>query len=151
MNTHTEVSIDAYLPVREAVLVVGEGAAHDQVSCFAGMFSWEVCTVLQRAYRVKLGHGMRFAGRYELAAFLKRKLSTGLKGLSFGWIRDLLQPNILPLEQLVFENDGRVTAGDIIGLIERRELESWFQPIFDSQSKRIWGYECLMCSNSDLI
>jgi EAL domain-containing protein (putative c-di-GMP-specific phosphodiesterase class I) len=115
----------------------------------AGSFGWAYDSALD-AVRVEFGGGRRLRGISDLANFLRgifdparfaelRALWIG-GGESLDSQRDKLA-QAEPLAQVV-----AVHPSPLLGILNRRAIETWYQPVFHRVSMQVWGYECLMRS-----
>jgi len=95
---------------------------------------------------VKVGPDCRFAGAAEVRDLLMAVLGTELTPqVRATWLENgALEGQAGRLLRARSIDDlAPVTDSPLAGMLERRELETWFQPIFD-RNEQVWGYECLM-------
>jgi EAL domain-containing protein (putative c-di-GMP-specific phosphodiesterase class I) len=102
------------------------------------------------AVRVEFGNGRRLRGISDLANFLRGIFDPArfaeLRGVWIGEDDSLeSQPDQLaqavPLAEMV-----AVHRSPLLGILNRRAIETWYQPVFRRDTMQVWGYECLMRS-----
>lgn len=105
------------------------------------------------AVKVTLGSDRRFRTLADLAAFLRNALSSSqFTKVRAAWIepdaalRDQLEALIHadPIADLA-----PLPSGPLLDILQRNGIETWYQPIFQADSREIWGYECLMRARSE--
>jgi len=94
----------------------------------------------------QVGPDCRFAGAGEVCDLLRAVLGAeATRQVRAAWLQSgsleqqtarLLRAE--PIERLAPQADSPLAA-----ILERRRLETWFQPVLDRDA-RVWGYECLM-------
>ena len=52
-----------------------------------------------------------------------------------------------PLAYQSLEAMSPKVVSPLMGILQERRIETWYQPIFHAASREIWGYECLMRSH----
>ena len=100
--------------------------------------------------QIELGTGKRWSGMMDVFNFLRTAIkdTSRLKKLRAAW----LDPKRTLTEQLVkigmeAEPLLDIISGEnseILDILQNRRIESWFQPVIEAGSGKIWGYECLM-------
>lgn len=114
---------------------------------FARSLDWRVSPEFG-AISVELGSTYPLPSVAELVAFLRGVLDRErLAGLNAAWI-DEDQPlgeqatkraAAEPLLSMVDEDSSL-----LLDILNRRQIETWYQPVFRTGDLQVWGYECLL-------
>lgn len=111
----------------------------------AAKLGWTPHKGLQ-ALEVPLGAKEKFCGIAELADFVRGMAPAVFPELRAAWLASGALGDQLPalvraepLARMV-----PLPSSPLIDILERRALETWFQPIFTGDGVSLWGYECLM-------
>jgi EAL domain-containing protein (putative c-di-GMP-specific phosphodiesterase class I) len=130
---------------RLALIYPEQQAATLELQVAAESLGWAHYRELQ-TLEVPLGGTAKFCGIAELADFV-RGIAPGVypelraTWLAAGDLREQLPALVRAgaLTKMV-----PLPSSPLIGILEERALETWFQPIFTADGLALWGYECLM-------
>jgi EAL domain-containing protein (putative c-di-GMP-specific phosphodiesterase class I) len=100
------------------------------------------------AVRAELGPGQRFASVADVVNFLRGVLDPGrLAALRAGWAARR-QPLETQLAGLLHAEPllalAPADSSPLLGMLQERRLETWFQPVVEAAGGAIWGFECLV-------
>ena len=130
---------------RLALIYPGAHDATAELRAVADKFGWMDDSELQ-TLEVSVGGSAKFCGIAELADFVRGIAPTIYPELRATWLKRGNLRDQLPalvragaLAKMV-----PLPSSPLIGILEHRALETWFQPIFTADGLMLWGYECLM-------
>ncbi|MEP6900591.1 MAG: EAL domain-containing protein [Actinomycetota bacterium] len=100
--------------------------------------------------QIEVGTGKRWSGAADVFNFLRTAITdkSRLEDLRAVWLdsQQLLTQQLVrfgtdaePLSKLVTDD-----SSELLGILQNRRIESWFQPVIEARTGDIWGYECLM-------
>lgn len=132
-------------------------ARNPELVDFARKLDWEVIPGLSArldAIVVSLGSSLPIRGLIELVNALRAIVDEkGLSRLRAAWVTgccgdlrtrpDLLE-NLVPLIEMA-----PVDSSPLLNILTQRRIDTWYQPIFHTDSGELWGYECLMRARDD--
>ena len=106
--------------------------------------------------QIEVGTNKRFSGAAEVFNFLSAAVTdrTRLENLRAAWLdrNRLLTQQLVkigteaePISRFAASENG---ASELLDILQNRRIESWFQPVIEARSGKIWGYECLMRGRS---
>lgn len=100
--------------------------------------------------QIEVGTGKRWAGAADVFSFLHAAIldSERLKKLRAAW----LDPSQTLVEQLVEIGAEAAPLFDLVSdenselleILQNRRIETWFQPVIEASTGKVWGFECLM-------
>lgn len=101
--------------------------------------------------QIEVGTSQRFSGAADVFNFLQTALSdkSRLENIRAAWL-DAGKPLAQQLTRLGTEAEtlSKLIADDgsskLLDILQNRRIETWFQPVIESATGDIWGYECLM-------
>lgn len=101
---------------------------------------------------IEVGPGKRWAGAGEVVNFLRSVVTDPLRleDLQAAWL-DRRLPLAAQLVRLGREaeplhsfTEAENGASQLLDILHHRRIETWYQPVIEARTNRIWGYECLM-------
>lgn len=101
---------------------------------------------------VEVGPEKKWAGAAEVINFLRASIENPaqFEALRAAWL-DRRQPVAKQLVRLIREAEpladlAKAASGTstLLDILQNRRIETWYQPVIEARTNRIWGYECLM-------
>jgi EAL domain-containing protein (putative c-di-GMP-specific phosphodiesterase class I) len=100
--------------------------------------------------QIEVGTGKRWSGASDVFNFLQTAITdkSRLENLRAAWLdtKQLMTQQLVriamesePLSEMVGER-----SSELLEILQNRRIESWFQPVINARSGKVWGYECLM-------
>ena len=127
-------------------------STYPELAAFEPGADWQLIAELG-AIRVEVGPHSRWAGPAEVTNFLRTILDDErLEALRAAWLPLDADPRQHTIElihaQPLLELVPQMTS-PLLSILRKRQLETWFQPIFRARQLELWGYECLMRARGD--
>lgn len=101
--------------------------------------------------KIGVGTGKRWSGAADVLNFLRAIIVDPLRlgSLRAGWLdeRKLLTQQLVKLGAdaiPVTEFDKKGESSKLLDILQKRRIETWFQPVVKADTFEVWGYECLM-------
>ena len=152
VHHHSPLSCDCKSGVRTLVLLSSEDSfGFSEFAVFGTDENWQyepdfgvVC--------VEVGPDKKWAGAAEVVNFLRTviKDAAQLETLRAAWLdrRQSLPAQLIRLgreaEPLTGFAKAESGASELLDILNNRRIETWYQPVIDARTNRLWGYECLM-------
>ncbi len=101
------------------------------------------------AVRIEVGAGRMWGGVAEVFNFLRGVLVAPerLAALRAVWV-ERTQPLAAQVLRLIHAEPllklAPTDSTPLTDILTNRRIESWYQPVIDARTNRVWGYECLM-------
>lgn len=134
------------------LLVKNFGSAFPEFVDFGTRENWVYSSEFG-VVEIEVGASKRWSGAAEVFNFLRAAIAdqSRLEPLRAAWLdrRRSLPEQLIelgasaePFAQMIADDAG---ATELLDILHNRRVETWFQPVVEARdTRRIWGYECLM-------
>lgn len=100
--------------------------------------------------QVEIGKDRNWSSATEVLNFVRTIVTdtNRLGEMRAAWLKGK-QPLAQQLVELVYNaepfiNFAPADASELFDILQERKIETWFQPVVEARSGKLWGYECLM-------